>query len=63
MTPQLMTIAQIADETGLTYKGATARIRNIHAQIVTATHSRRRNAVGHLARSFSPPEPSATANT
>ena len=34
MSPQLMTIAQIADETGLTYKGVRARIRNVHAQIV-----------------------------
>ena len=34
MPPQLMTIAQIAAETGLTYKGVRARIRNVHAQIV-----------------------------
>ena len=34
MTPQLMTIAQIADETGLTRKGAMARLRNAHVQIV-----------------------------
>ena len=34
MTPQLMTIAQIADETGLTHKGARARLRSAHMQIV-----------------------------
>ena len=34
MTPRLMTIAQIADETGLTHKGARARIRAAHLRIV-----------------------------
>ena len=34
MTHQLMTIAQIADETGLTHKGARARLRGAHMQIV-----------------------------
>ena len=34
-----MTIAQIADETGLTHNGASARIRNAHVQIV-ARHGR-----------------------
>ena len=34
MTPQLMTIAQIADETGLTRKGARERLRGAHVRMV-----------------------------
>ena len=35
MSHQLMTIAQIAAETGLTHKGAIARIRGAHLRMVT----------------------------
>ena len=34
MTGRLVTIAQIAEETGLTHGGVRARIRNVHARIV-----------------------------